>query len=76
MRSEKEIRQYRDALKWALIQPCNCAASGHEFECRMGGLTMSDAIRTLTWVLGESEELGDRVETFVAAHMRGSAHEG
>lgn len=55
MRTAEEIRKYRDALLIAVASPCNCASTGHVFECRMGELAMNDAINTLAWVLKEQD---------------------
>ena len=71
MRDERVIRQYRNALAWAVKTPCNCVATGHSFECMMGGKMMQDAINTLDWVLGDNDLIGDRVEVIVDAMLKG-----
>ncbi len=66
MKTEAEIRKYRDALRKGRYAPCDCAASGHDIECRMGGYMMDVAIAELSWVLGEAPERDRAVEEMTA----------
>lgn len=72
MQSEEKIRAYRDALAIAVVAPCSCDETGHAEECRLGGLAMSDAVNTLSWILGDMDA-GDaiafenRVRRFIEA---------
>jgi hypothetical protein len=58
MKTEKEIREHRDALALLNAQPCDCARVGpvHNFRCQMGGIAMQSAAKALAWVLGEAPE--------------------
>lgn len=56
MMTEKEVRELRDALQWARVQPCDCRGTKHEFRREMGGLLMQAAIEVLTDVLGERKD--------------------
>jgi hypothetical protein len=69
MRTEHEIREYRDALKVCVKLPCDCLNPVDRLRCAIGGVGIEDAIRTLSWVLGEIV-MDDRVETMIAAASR------
>lgn len=73
LRTEREMRKYRDALKWAVAQPCTCAGGPGHWKCVMGGKMMQDAIQTLDWVLGDSDDMGNRVERMIAEHLRSTS---
>jgi hypothetical protein len=47
MRSEQEIRDYRDAMEWALVAPALDAADSH------GKYLMTTHWLLMRWVLGE-----------------------
>lgn len=71
MKTEKEIREHRDALTLLMAQPCNCAKIGptHEYRCAVGGVAMQASIRSLSWALGEEP----RVEAAVSEMSRAAA---
>jgi hypothetical protein len=62
MRTEKEIRQYRDDLRVATSLPCNCDRTGHGQECYEGGLMAKAVIRALSWAIGEDDGFQDVVD--------------
>jgi hypothetical protein len=55
VKTEAEIRAYRDALRVANGFPCDCAGGEHEEKCVTGGRMMDATIAELSWVLGEAE---------------------
>lgn len=74
MRPEKSIREYLLALKKALVSPCTCATDGDPVkhaQCVVVGRFMAAEIATLEWVLGDNDEIGNRVEWMVAATRGG-----
>lgn len=67
MRPEKVIRNYRDALKKLNARPCGCAAAGvaHAVACQVGGAMIASAIKTLSWVLGDDDAIGEKVASII-----------
>jgi hypothetical protein len=70
MRSEAEVRRYRDALRISRGIPCDCDQTGHAEECRVGGMVASGIEHILGWVLGDDEHSTRLVELTIrrAAH--------
>lgn len=68
MRTEKEIREHRDALSLLIREPCNCAKRGLrcDYQCRMGANLMQSTMDALAWALG-SEQTADRANTVIEA---------
>lgn len=71
MKSEKEIRQHRDDLRKGLDLPCNCAATGHSYECEQGRMLGEGAACVMNWILGEEpryEQAVDMARKIVLAY--------
>lgn len=62
MKSEKVIREHRDILLLAMKLPCGCAGTRHALKCIVGLRMMQATADTLSWALGENEEMGELVE--------------
>lgn len=73
MKSELEIRRHRDHLRIAITTPCNCHGTKHEESCYRGMMMMQAVQQTLSWALGENEDLQamvDRMAKDVTAAQR------
>jgi hypothetical protein len=73
MKTEAQIKQLRDSLALLVKQPCGCAGTAHELQCRIGGDMMFAVIKNLSWILGESDaEFDAHVERLLrnAAQVR------
>jgi hypothetical protein len=71
MKSEAEIRRLRDALQDAIERPCDCAATGHAYECREGARLMAQAMVHLTWALDEPSPADGLIERLLLANTTG-----
>jgi hypothetical protein len=56
MRTEAELRRYRDGLRKAIVKPCSCHGTIHAMECAIGGEQMKANLMLIAWVLGEAPE--------------------
>lgn len=66
MKSEAEIRRHRDNLNHLMRQPCGCSGTQHEPVCKTGLLMMQATAKTLSWALGEYEEMQRLVDALEA----------
>ncbi len=59
MKTEKEVREYRDSLLWHLAHAtCKCA------DCRRANEDMHATACILTWVIGEGDEAQGSIDAF------------
>jgi hypothetical protein len=65
MKTEAEIRQHRDDLKTCIHMPCDCRGT-HQEQCFRGMMMMKATIDTLSWILGENEEMAELVNRMQA----------
>jgi hypothetical protein len=73
MKSREEIRRHRDDLRIAMDMPCGCDSNGHADDCFRGLMMMKSTESTLSWVLGENDDLQgmvDRMARDVVAFRR------
>ena len=70
MKSEKEIRAYRDDLFRAIKRPCKCAAYGEADVCARRKVMRAITALTLQWVLGEGGSEYDRTIEEIAKMVR------
>jgi hypothetical protein len=56
MKSEQELRRYRDGLRKAMMTPCGCHGTEHAMQCAIGGEQMKANLMLVAWVLGEAPE--------------------
>jgi hypothetical protein len=57
MRSEAEIKDYRHALLHALVVKCDCARTGHSFECCQGRMLVRNALEVIDWMMGQDDPI-------------------
>lgn len=62
MKPADEIRRHRDHLRVAIKLPCQCKLTGHEEGCRRGMYMMKAVAETLSWALGENDDMQDLVD--------------
>lgn len=71
MKTEREIRQFRDDHRKAMDVPCSCAATGHAYECEAGRMMGVGALAALSWLLDEEpafQAVVDNTHRLVAGH--------
>jgi hypothetical protein len=66
MKSVEKIRRHRDNLLFHQKQPCDCSGTNHEEDCYRGLMMMESALKTLSWALGEFEEMEEQVSLLEA----------
>jgi hypothetical protein len=57
MKSEAEIRRHRDNLRLMKRQPCGCRGTQHQLKCEIGLRMMEATEQTLSWILGEHDDM-------------------
>lgn len=73
VKSEKEIREHRDAIRLLKRLPCGCPGTSHESECRTGLLMMAAVEHTLSWALGEYPKYQPIIDKYNAAAREAQA---
>lgn len=57
MKTEAEVRQYMQDLLTCADRPCDCRGTRHEAQCAIGEKLMRTVAASLSWVLGEDEDM-------------------
>lgn len=72
MKTIEEIRRHHDHLRVCMTMPCQCRGTIHEEKCVRGMCMMEAVAETLSWLIGENDdmqELVDRMERSVVEYL-------
>lgn len=64
MKTDQEIEKLIALFKKARRAPCDCAETGHQFGCIVGGRMMDANIDLMLWLVGKNQDFDRTIEVF------------